>query len=298
MMKKQICFLFLASIVLALVAVSCSKNDDTVSKDDGQLGIRPVTDASSAYVDTVFSFNPAPGQFVNTDFADINTAKKITENKTISLGAWGGQIVLGFDHTVLNQAGEDLLVMGNAAHNNAEPGIVWVSFDANGNGQPDDTWYELKGSAYGSAGYERNYKVTYYNPKAGDKAVDVKWEDNQGNSGFVKANTFNKQSYFPSWITEDSYTLEGSKLPDTNINTDNATLITSTPFDYGYADNIATADGGDSLDISSAMDQNGQLVQLKGIDFIMIQTGVMKDMGWLGEQSTELSSVGDLSLLK
>jgi len=290
--------MFLAVAVLALATVSCSKNDDKLPGQTGQQGIRPVTSLSSAYVDTVFSFMPAPGQFVNTDLASINTVGEITQNKTISLGAWGGQIVLGFDHTVINKEGNDILITGNATGTSAEPGIVWVSFDENGNGKPDDAWYELKGSAYGTPGYERGYKVTYFNPKAGNAAHDIKWEDNHGNTGYIKANTYHTQSYYPDWITADSYTLEGSKLPDTNINMENTSLITSKPFDYGYADNIATSSGGDSLDISHAMDQDGQLVKLKGIDFIKIQTGILKDMGWLGEQSTELSSVGDLSLLK
>ncbi|SDZ82931.1 hypothetical protein SAMN05192529_102190 [Arachidicoccus rhizosphaerae] len=296
-MKWSIKVATVAVCICTLAVSSCSKSDSVSDTEDEQL-IRPVTDSSSAYVDTVFSFTPAPGQFVNTDYADINTVSKITENKTISLGAWGGQIVLGFDHTVINNEGNDLLILGNAAATSAEPGIVWVSYDANRNGLPDDTWYELKGSAYGAEGYERNYKVTYFNPGDGNTTSDIMWVDNHNDTGYVKLNVYHKQSYFPAWITASSYTLEGSKLPDTNIDMSNPTYIKSLPFEFGYVDNIATAAGGDSLDISNAIDADGNAIALKGIDFIKIQTGIMKDMGWLGELSTEVTSVADASLLK
>lgn len=299
-MKKQRWNVMMGVVMLSIFSLSmgaCSKSDEMSSGESEQV-IRPVTDSSSAYVDTVFSFTPAPGQFVNTDYADITTVNKIIENKTISLGAWGGQIVLGFDHTVINNEGNDLLALGNASATAAEPGIVWVSYDANGNGLPDDTWFELKGSAYGAEGYERDYKVTYFNPGIGNTTSDIMWIDNHNDTGYVKLNTFHKQSYFPAWITADSYTLEGSKLPDTNIDMTVATYIKSLPFEFGYVDNIANASGGDSLDISNAIDANGNAVTLKGIDFIKIQTGIMKDMGWLGELSTEVTSVADISLLK
>ena len=36
--------------------------------------------------------------------------------------------------------------------------------DINGNGQPDDEWYELKGSETGIDGTIQDYEVTYYRP--------------------------------------------------------------------------------------------------------------------------------------
>ena len=251
--------------VLLLGAASCSKGDSTADPGKNDQTVRPVTGSSSAYVDTVFDFMPAPGQFINTSFADITTVRKITQNETISLGAWGGRIVLGFDHTVLNNAGDDLLIKGNGTAISAEPGIVWVSYDANGNGKPDDAWYELKGSEYGASGYERNYQVTYYKP-ASDKD-NIMWVDNHKDTGYIRINSVHTQAYYPSWITEDHYTLEGSLLPSTGIDTGNASYITSASFKYGYADNRPVAEGGDSLDISNAIDANGNAVNLTGIDF-------------------------------
>ena len=71
----------------------------------------------------------------------------------VSLGGWGGYITFGFDHPVENKDGYDLQILGNAfymsgstEYGSSEPGIVLVSRDENGNGLPDDKWFELKGS--------------------------------------------------------------------------------------------------------------------------------------------------------
>lgn len=273
---------------------ACSKNDDSSTPE--KTTIRPITGKSSPYVDTVFSYIPAPGQFINTSLGDMASVQKITTNGTITLGAWGGQIVLGFDHSVLNKAGDDLKVTGNAPGTAitpmAEAGIVWVMQDVNGNGLPDDTWYELKGSAYSQPGYSREHSVTYFKPAAARQ--DVQWKASDGTTGVVKINAFNKQdSYYPDWISTDQYTLTGSILPADHIDATNPALVISKPFDFGYADNTA---GGDSMDIDNAIDGNGNAVALKAIDFIKIQTGVMADLGSLGEFSTELSSIQDLNM--
>ena len=162
--------------------------------------------------------------------------------------------------------------------------------DLNGNGKPDDTWYELAGSETGKPGYIRNYSVTYYRPTPA--TGNVAWKDNRGDSGYIITNVFNTGNHFPDQVTADSYTLTGTLLPSTNINTSDTAYITSTSFAYGYCDNTA---GGDSLDIANAIDSTGNSVRLKGIDFIKIQTGILFNMGNLGEQSTEVKSIADRS---
>ena len=61
----------------------------------------------------------------------------------VSLGGFGGYIVVGFDHSIDNSGDYDLGILGNSFSGSSEPGIVWVMQDENGNGLPDDTWYEL-----------------------------------------------------------------------------------------------------------------------------------------------------------
>ena len=124
------------------------------------------------YISKVYDFQPAPGQFVNeipeweegdTETTMIAKAEEQisdgTDNGMISLGGFGGYVVFGFDHRVVNVSGQsDFMVYGNAVYDlvdanyaSSEPGIVMVSVDANGNGLPDDEWFELAGSDYNAA---------------------------------------------------------------------------------------------------------------------------------------------------
>lgn len=252
------------------------------------------TPTNEMYVSSIYELKPAPGQFTN----QLNTPKAamslLGASSMISLGAWGGYVVYGFNKTVINEAGNDLLVKGNALTTWAEPGIVFVMKDENKNGLPDDTWYELAGSETGKGGYIRNYAVTYFRPDTLDKAANVKWTDNQGNSGYVLKNAFHAQSYFPSFIKAKSYTIKGTLLPSTNLNKTNPRMITNMPFEWGYADNNAN----DEVDIENAIDLNGNKVPLSGIDFIKVQTGIMADGGWLGELSTEITAIKNLHMAK
>ena len=93
-----------------------------------------------------------------------------------------------FDHSIANVQGQaDVLIQGNANfEGNSEPGIVMVSKDENGNGLPDDTWYELKGSAdadsVGKVIY--GYTITYQRPATEDadgKKYDI--EIQKGKAG-------------------------------------------------------------------------------------------------------------------
>ena len=124
--------------------------------------------AQSPYIHKVFEYRPAPGQFVNKypEYKEGDThedmIRKVEEaiagdkKGLVTLGAYGGYIVFGFNHLVENKPGKyDFKIWGNAYYSNpalaagsSEPGIVMVSYDANGNDLPDDPWYELAGSEY------------------------------------------------------------------------------------------------------------------------------------------------------
>jgi hypothetical protein len=124
----------------------------------------PTTSTSNRYVTNLFEFAPAAGQFMNEgSWGNQESGKTILGVKAtagISLGAFGGYAVYGFDHTVVNQPEkEDIMVYGNAQATLAEPGVIWIMQDENGNGKPDDTWYELAGSEFGKEGYLRGYSV-------------------------------------------------------------------------------------------------------------------------------------------
>jgi hypothetical protein len=208
---------------------------------------------------------------------------------SVTLGGWGGYITFHFHHPVVNMDGKrDFAVWGNAFNGNAEPGIVMVSIDSNGNGLPDDEWYELKGSEYERATH--NYQLTYtYQPMQ-----DITWTDSQGVTGIVPRNTFHEQEYFPLWLTDkEQLTFLGSRLPD-NATLSNDSYILSA-FDYGYVDNLPNSQrDGCSMDIGWAIDKEGHSVRLSHIDFVRVYNGMNQECGSIGETSTEVSGAEDL----
>jgi len=125
----------------------------------------------SPYATKIISYCPAPGQYINDTVAGTPSAALATTgepSRLVSLGAFGGYIIYGFDHRVLNDPqnpyGIDFTVFGNASSTFSEPGIIYVMKDGNENGLPDDTWYEIAGSDHYLHQLNRDYQVTYYNP--------------------------------------------------------------------------------------------------------------------------------------
>ena len=263
--------------------------------------------ATSPLISEVYEYVPAPGQFVNTVtscYEEGDTAEDILEkaktkligNKTsfLTLGGFGGYIVVGFDHTIKNVENEyDFKVYGNAGTGSSEPGVIMVAYDANSNGIPDDKWYEIAGSEFENS--IKNYEITYYRPDPADG--DVKWSDNKGNQGYIHRNNYHKQaSYYPIWIENDQMTFKGTKLPDNAVNegTESVQNWVLYSFDWGYADNQPNASEYSNIKIEWAVDENGQTVDLPGVDFIKIYTGTVQEAGWVGEVSTEVAGVEDL----
>lgn len=288
--------------------------------------LRRATAMSDDKAVNVFEWCPAPGQFIgdtNTggmtgnettlDIANQWALKRLNNNNFVSLGGFGGYIIVGFDHSILNNNNDyDFAISANAFFNaqsgkggSNEPGIVYVMQDVNGNGLPDDEWYELRGSNTGLAGTLQNYAITYYKP-AGDN-MNVQWTDNYGNSGCIDyLKTFHRQpSYYPAWISGDSYTLYGTRLEARNTQDSQTGIWDNWAFDWGYADNmgsdlISSGNGADGegqsngFKISNAMYPDFTNITLKYIDFIKVQTGVCAKSGHLGESSTEVFGFIDL----
>ena len=177
----------------------------------------------------------------------------------------------------------------------AEPGVVMVSYDINGNGLPDDEWFEIAGSEYKNS--VLNYEITYRHPASADD--DIEWTDNKGGSGKVLKNQYHKQPYWPQWL-DDKETLifHGTRLPDnsTNQGTEDAPYYVLDAFEYGYADNQPNMANGEyndaaKIDIDWAVDANGNSVEMPGVDFVRIYTGINQYNGWIGECSTEVGCV-------
>ncbi len=305
----------MAGVALA----SCNKDDVLESDGNETPGTTP---AESFEGVRVYEWIPAPGQFIN-EFTDASgqtlsiTTKeeantwaetRINNNQFVSLGSFGGYIVMGLDHSIkAGNAEYDFYVTGNAFLSSSggsnEPGIVWVMQDTNGNHMPDDQWYELAGSESTDASTLHDFSVTYYRPDGPKKNTD--WTASDGRTGFVKylAPIHKQDYYYPTWVAEDEYTLTGTLLSSKNSENPVTGYWNNAAYAWGYADNIgsdnltanATASSGQrtGFKIANAIKADGSKANLGYIDFVKVQTGVLANSGALGEISTEVCGMGE-----
>ena len=300
------------------------------------ISISMIAQTKSPYISKVYEYRPAPGQFINElpeyepgdtpNEMRLKAEESIADNERIlvSLGGYGGYIVFGFDHLVENVPGKyDFKILANAFYANAnpnpdapreggscEPGIVMVSYDANGNRKPDDEWYELAGSEYNKPETIHNYRITYYKPdenKVRTPDMDypylndttyIRWTTNGYGEGYLYRNVFHHQSYYPQWLNEDELVFQGTKLADNYIDeSGNGSYYVQYAYGWGYVDNHPNNDHRSNFNIEWAVDSEGEPVHLTGIHFVKVYTGVNQYCGWLGETSTEIMGAQDLHLL-
>ena len=92
----------------------------------------PATPSSEASWTKVYEYTPAPGQFINElvsgGFTGAETTpeaavayaeERLRKGTWVSLGGWGGYIVVGFDHSIDNSSegyrgGYNFSITGNA----------------------------------------------------------------------------------------------------------------------------------------------------------------------------------------
>ena len=300
---KKLSLLSMLSLIISPLSSFAQRMDDVTEH--------------SKYIQAVDEYRPAPGQHVNDvpEYEDGDTEEDMIrkcdervaglgpiDSHVVALGGWGGYITFHFDHSIANLPGQrDFAVWGNAYQENQhlvfggmnEAGIVMVSKDVNGNGKPDDPWYEISGSCdTDSAGKVLyNYEVTYQRNPMGD----IPWTDNRGNSGTIDRNHFHTQEYYPQWLP-DNLTFKGTRLPDNIWNyseyvskTYSSYYYVLIGFRYGYADNLPNwtnlADvnsynyEGCGIDIGWAVDENRQPVHLDFIDFVGLTRNVRNPNG-------------------
>ena len=108
---------------------------------------------NSPYITKVFDYQYGPGQIaaiIPTDWKGndfIGQPWTGTKSYT-SLGGWGGYLIAGFDHTVKNVDGADFGIYTQPGAG-SEPGVVYVMYDANKDGIPNDgDWAEIKAVSY------------------------------------------------------------------------------------------------------------------------------------------------------
>lgn len=315
--------------------------------------------ANHPWLTRVYEYRPAPGQFINTlplarvgEPVDsvlarcrasicgrIDTTTQIFQGQVItridtvwaesliSLGGYGGYVIVGFDHPVVNMHTWDFDIQGNAFYSDmmvsggsCEPGIVMVGVDADGDGVPSDgdKWYELAGSEYSHPKTQHDYTITYYRPDENKpktpSATDhslidttyIRWTSNDVNpdstSGYMSRNSFHMQPYWPLWLQgEETLTFSGSKVRCNAVDiggNDGNPYFVQFCFPWGYVDNLPNhpsrqpgVDGyNPGFKIDWAVDEQGRHVNLTHIDFIKVYNAVNQYCGWIGETSTEVAA--------
>ena len=295
--------------------IYCFRNDGTLKYKIKQVGVSPnsVVFASDFigntqnpgevqtgenFIEKVLDFSPAPGQFIGTypvyDIGDSDETMRMKaesqmKGKTgglVSLGRYGGSITFSFKKSVLNISNSnDFKIYGNAFNNSAEPGIVEVSVDENGNGKADDKWFELAGSEYSKDVTLKSYNITYYRPT--NRSDSIKYKDSKGNVGYVTA-------YYPFW-KGDSIAFAGTLLAPTAIKNNETGFWTLYSLPWGYADNKPNTSDLSDFDLDWAVDSTGNKVNLPEVNFIRVYTGVNQNAGWVGEISAEITGAENLS---
>ena len=315
--------------------------------------------ANHPWLTRVYQYRPAPGQFINTLPAcrvgepidsvlarcrasicgrlDTTTftfhGELVTRIDTvwaesmISLGGYGGYVVVGFDHPVVNMHDYDFEIWGNAFYSDqtsnggsCEPGIVMVGVDSDGDGVPSDgdRWYELAGSEYGHPSTQHDYTITYYRPDENKQRTPsttdpslndttyIRWTSNDVNpastSGYMSRNTFHNQPYWPLWLQdEETLTFSGAKLRCNAFNMGGAganAYFVLNYFGWGYVDNMPNNPArrpqegtvyNPGFKIDWAVDENGRPANLTHIDFVKIYNAENQYCGWIGETSTEVA---------
>jgi hypothetical protein len=202
-----------------------------------------------------------------------------------SLGSAGGYEVWTVEHRASYK------IAGNAMVGWHEAGVVWMQEYRNGNGIPDEMWYELRGGDDDDPAWKnkitRRYAVTYIKGPGhgtvneyGQVIREVYWADSKGRSHMIPGG-------FPDiyWgVVGDRVTYTCTLLRDDgNIATSNyGGLIFSAG---GYVDAL-----GEIFYTNNAMRVDGVPIALSAVKFIKVQTAVFRYGGVFGDVSTEIKS--------
>ncbi|MFW5645211.1 MAG: T9SS type A sorting domain-containing protein, partial [Bacteroidota bacterium] len=138
---------------------------------------------------------------------------------------------------------------------------------------------------------------------------DIFWRNNLGEKGYVERNSYHKQPYYPAELFPDAFyndscTFSFLKIAG-KLEAGSSLGVKSYPRAFGFADNKACVQGehitpdnpytpepegygGDAFDLSWAVNEAGEYVELDTADFIKVQTAMYGFSNVVGEISPEL----------
>ncbi len=287
-----------------------------------------MADPANPFATRVVAFDAAPGQFVQNALFN-NPASALgppagagglatpDNAKVVSLGSFGGSITLGFSRPIyrnpFNPRGMDFIVFGNAffvasdpLRRHCEPGVIEVSRDDNGNGQADDPWFLIPGSHLAGplARQVRLWESVSLNALWVPPGRSGSWTT----SGFALPNPpFSASPVQINAGPAESIWGYADLAPAVRLGDLDADDVVDDPLAdparfYTVPDDPFTpgispgSGGGSSIALSWAVDPlTGVSAGLDRIDFVRISTGVDAVHPILGEVSTEVSAVSDVT---
>jgi hypothetical protein len=238
--------------------------------------------------------NFAPGQFTESG-----------NGYGWSLGAVGGYIAWSVDHQA------SYYISGNPFSYWNEAGIVWFQEDRNGNGIPDETWYEALGyDDVNSAGdyankklITRRYAITYINLSGMDELEEneygqtirgIGWVDCKGRTGVMGGGWPKNWGITGTWATYTGTLLRDNGLIAGDVYTDLGGV-------RGYVDTGGVGSGskytGYTFHVSDAAYADGAPANLSAVRFIKVQTAMFRYGGIFGDVSTEINNADGLGIL-
>ena len=301
-------------------------------------GATPPARAQSAFAASVLDYRPAPGQFVQDPAFHAPPAAlgppvgggtgDADDTKAVTLGGFGGYIVLAFDHTIADdprhRLGLDCIVFGNAfwAGGNAnrrwgEPATIEISRDANANGLADDAWYLIPGSHLAAPAQVWQHQTWDDNPDDPTYPPAYSWWVPYGEVGVWQTWGFR----LPGEVFENTLTLDNPNglsaevegiwgyadcsptlrlgdldgddvVDDPERPPEAFYTVPDDPFRVGVDPGSG---GGDAFDIAWAIDPaTGLPAGLHGFDFVRITNATNVVLGPFGERSAEVCGVAEV----
>jgi hypothetical protein len=218
---------------------------------------------------------------------------------------WSLGAVLGYEVWDTGSARSTATITGNGFETWHEPGIVWVQADENGNGIPDETWYEVTGSEDTSNAnlITRRYALTYFRVKGAEPPPNqygqiirtIYWADQRGRIGIIGGgwpSVGNDKGI--SGVDGDWITFTGTILRDStdrlNLNgVGNGSMS-------GYVDIYTPADKQIcKVDVKNAIKADGTKADIGSFRFIKVQTALFSYGTSFGDISTEIVSATGLT---